>query len=45
MPDDVAAYAFKGSMYFKLQLTTQAHEHGVQAIGGSLDSSDSYAGP
>jgi hypothetical protein len=42
MPDDATAYAFKGSNYYKLQLTTQPHEHGVQAIGGSLDSSDSY---
>ena len=42
MPDNATAYAFKGSNYYKLLLTTQAHEHGVQAIGGSLDSSDSY---
>ena len=42
MPDDATAYAFKGSNYYKLQLTTQPHEYGVQAIGGSLDSSDSY---
>ena len=42
MPDNATAYAFKGSSYYKLQLTTQPHEYGVQAIGGSLDSSDSY---
>ena len=42
MPDDATAYAFKGSMYYKLQLTTQAHENGVQATGGSVESSDTY---
>jgi hypothetical protein len=42
MPDDATAYAFKGTSFYKLALTTQPHAYGVQAIGGSVDSSDSY---
>ena len=42
LPDNITAYAFKGSMYYKLTLVSQSHEHGVQVIGGSVDSSDSF---